>query len=98
MTIVTGEMFILLKLKDNISLKELEKFGFKYVDDRSFEGDFSHCYKAIGNNVELSISVRGRDIYAYTNTEENNTYIFSDGLDVLFDLIQADLVEKVDEK
>lgn len=88
----------MLKLKDNVSLKELEKFGFRYVEDRSFEGDFSHCYKSIGNNVELSISVRGRDIYAYTNTEENNTYIFSDGLDVLFDLIQAGLIEKVEDK
>lgn len=84
----------MLKLKENISLKELEKFGFRYVEDRSFEGDFSHCYKSIGNNAELSISVRGRGIYAYTNT----AYIFSDGLDVLFDLIQAGLIEKVEEK
>ena len=88
----------MLRLKENISLKELEKFGFRYVEDRSFEGDFSHCYKSIGNNVELSISVQGRDIYAYTNTEENNTYIFSDGLDVLFDLIQEGLIEKVERK
>lgn len=84
----------MLKLKENISLKELEKFGFRYVDDRSFEGDFSHCYKSIGNNAELSISAQGRCIYAYTNT----AYIFSDGLDVLFDLIQAGLIEKVEEK
>ena len=84
----------MLKLKDNVSLKELEKFGFRYVDDRSFEGDFSHCDKLIGNNVELSISAQGRGIYAYTNT----AYIFSDGFDVLFDLIQAGLVEKVEEK
>lgn len=88
----------MLKLKENISLKELEKFGFRYVDDRSFEGDFSHCYKSIGNNVELSISVQGRCIYPYITIEENNTYIFSDGLDVLFDLIQAGLVEKVEDK
>ena len=88
----------MLRLKENISLKELEKFGFSYVDDRSFEGDFSHCDKLIGNNVELSISAQGRSIYAYTNTEENNTYIFSDGLDVLFDLIQEGLIEKVEKK
>ena len=84
----------MLKIKDNVELKELEKFGFRYVDDRSFEGDFSHCYKSIGNNAELSISAQGRCIYAYTNT----AYNFSDGFDVIFDLIQAGLVDKVKER
>lgn len=88
----------MLKLKESISLKELEKFGFRYVDDRSFEGDFSYCDKVIGNNVTLGISARVRGIFTDIATEENNTYIFSDGLDVLFDLIQAGLVEKVDGK
>ena len=91
-------MFILLRLKENISLKELEKFGFRYVDDRSFEGDFSYCDKAIGNNVTLGISARVRGIFTDITTEENNTYIFSDGLDVLFDLIQEGLIEKVERK
>ncbi len=89
----------MLKLKDNIELKELEKFGFKYVEDKSFEGDFSYCEKAIGGNIILDISARNRLMLTYiTEKDSNMTYIFSDGLDVLFDLIQAGLVEKVELK
>lgn len=87
----------MLKLKDNVDLKELEKFGFKYVEDKSFEGDFSYCEKAIGGNIVLDINVHcGRKLLTdITKPESNLTYIFSDGLDVLFDLFQAGLVEKV---
>ena len=74
----------MLRLKDNISLKELENFGFKYIENKSAKGDFSYCEKPIGGNVVLSISVLG--IYSDTTIEENNiTYIFSDCLDILFD-------------
>ena len=48
----------MLKVKDNVDLKELEKYGF--VDDE-----------------------------IYTN---------SDTLDFIYDLIKADLIEKVDDK
>lgn len=86
----------MLKIKDNIELKELEKFGFKYVEDKSFEGDFSYCEKQIGGNIVLGVDARGRKLLTdITTTESNMTYIFSDGLDSLFDLIRAGLVEKV---
>ena len=86
----------MLKIKDNIDLKELEKFGFKYVEDKSFEGDFSYCEKQIGGNVVLGVAARNRILYPdITNAESNITYIFSDGLDVLFDLFQEGIVEKV---
>lgn len=88
----------MLKLKDNVELKELEKFGFKYVEDRSFEGDFSYCEKRIGGNVVLGIGARNRRFLADITEKDNNmTYIFSDGLDVMFDLFQAGLVEKVEK-
>lgn len=29
----------MLKIKDNVELKELEKFGFKYVEDKSYKGE-----------------------------------------------------------
>lgn len=31
----------MLKIKDNVELKELEKFGFKYVEDKSYKGSKS---------------------------------------------------------
>ena len=87
----------MLKIKDNIELKELEKFGFKYIEDKSYKGDFSYCGKLIGDNVILGVSEPSRVIYSSITITET-TFIFSDGLDVIFDLIQAGLVEKVEER
>lgn len=101
----------MLKIKDNVNLKELEKFGFKYYED----GDF-YCYEKadplnslwnvheswiktttiiiIAENLDRNIRVHlgvqskgndndcGRDVY---------------GIDIIFDLISAGLVEKVGE-
>ena len=30
----------MLKIKDNVELKELEKFGFKYIEDKSSKGEY----------------------------------------------------------
>ena len=87
----------MLKIKDNIELKELEKFGFMYIEDKSSNGDFSYCEKLLGSNSILGVSAPGRVIYSNITITET-TYIFSDGLDVIFDLIQAGLVEKVKER
>ena len=87
----------MLKIKDNVELKELEKFGFKYVEDKSSKGDFSYCEKLIGDNVILGVTEPGRVIYSNITISET-TYIFSDGFDVIFDLIQAGLIEKVKER
>lgn len=84
----------MLKIKDNVELKELEKFGFKYIEDKSYKGDFSYCEKLIGANIILGASEPSRVIYSNITVTET-TYIFSDGLDVLFDLFEHGLVEKV---
>lgn len=85
----------MLKIKDNVDLKELEKFGFEHIEQTCYIGDFSYYKKQIGGNITLGVAARGRIILADTTDEGNWTYIFSDGFDVLFDLIQAGLVEKV---
>ena len=77
----------MLKIKDGVDLKELEKFGF-------FKGNA--CYKCrldceftceVLNNRCIDIDYDGSENYEYQNWVSN--------LDVLFDLIQAGLVEKV---
>ena len=90
----------MLKIKDNVDLKELEKFGFKYIEDkRSLQGDYSYCEKQIGGNAMLGVAAHSRLLLADVTIEEDTrTYIFSNGLDVLFDLIQAGLVEKVERQ
>lgn len=85
----------MLKIKDGINLKELEKFGFTYTENKCSMGDFSNYKKLIGGNIVLIIGARGRLMLADITEEGNWTYIFSDGFDVLFDLFQAGLVEKV---
>lgn len=68
----------MLKIKDNIDLKELEKFGFQ----QGLEG----CYNYI---VKTDYITGG--VYIDENRE---VYCDNWALDILFDLIKADMVEK----
>lgn len=80
----------MLKIKDNVDLKELEKFGFE-EDDLQY---FYYAFTEPDPNSEIRIYV------------EVETRIISTGFDhyvspykihdKLYDLIKADLVEKVE--
>ena len=80
----------MLKIKDNVDLKELEKFGFemindiyiKNIDDRKF---FIKCFE---DTREVLIE---NSEYKFGWRLENNQ------LDALYDLIKADLIEKVSD-
>lgn len=72
----------MLKIKDDVDLKELEKFGF--VDN--------NCYCTLyGDYADLFVDKEGGRIFI---EEDTCSYEKTDVLDVLFDLIQAGLVEK----
>lgn len=77
----------MLKIKDNVDLKELEKFGFAYHNDIE-SGYYGCCEKSNGFTEVFINNARVISIYAITKKS-----IFD--LDVLYDLIQAGLVEKV---
>lgn len=74
----------MLKIKNDVNLKELEKFKFK---KEKFYYTLNRCKH---KDVELD---------GYTvdlETRKINNYTVSDNtLDVLYDLIQAGLIEKV---
>ncbi len=79
----------MLKIKDNVNLKELEKYGFKEYND---------CYSRDYNNDYLTrIDKETREIlkvdYEWSFLEnkyyKNSTYKIDD-------LIKADLVEKIE--
>lgn len=78
----------MLKIKDNVDLKELEKFGFEYT---------SYCRDKEGNDCLLycflSISPCDRTIEISSGYDEVNGY---EEIEKLFDLIQAGLIEKVE--
>lgn len=74
----------MLKIKDNVDLKQLEKFGFKINYDDWYEyrlNDYSNIYvKPISRELLLR---------AYSIS-----YFADNDLTKLYDLIKADLVEK----
>lgn len=78
----------MLKIKDNIDLRELEKYGI--YECLSYCGNF----EGYGD--------KGQDIFIYKFSKIIDTGCHLDEMDLanhdnlLYDLIKADLVEKVD--
>ena len=82
----------MLKLKDSVSLKELENYGFKLIGGVYYK---TICEGRRGQSFELII-YNDRFIQGYSNGADGDgeeDYID----DTLYDLIKADLIEKVDE-
>jgi len=84
----------MLKIKDNVKLKELEKFGFKY--DKEMNYYYKHCIGTFNKFIVLIEedidSFRGQIVFY--NDRAFNTTLY---MDTLYDLIQAGLVEKVEK-
>ena len=81
----------MLKIKDNVNLKELEKFGFEYEEDEDekywckYLSDMEHKL-FIMNNREIKQG-KFQLIYGFKEVDLEEKWIQ--------DLIKADLVEKV---
>ncbi len=76
----------MLKIKDDADLKELEKYGFKYFKNEVYE-----AWEIDNWNSYLGVETKNRILQIgcqdYNEIEE----------DIIYDLIKADLVEKVGE-
>ena len=74
----------MLKIKDNIDLAELEKFGF---------AKFGDMYRKPIGHTDIIIwgELRTLDI-----DNEINCYYIDDYNDIIYDLIKADMVERVE--
>lgn len=88
----------MLKIKDNVGLKELEKFGFKrqmfpISNGKTFTTEYRRAYFN-EPDIITSIDDETREIYdwcdAFTYDREIDKIMFND-------LIKANLVEKVGE-
>ena len=79
----------MLRIKKEVDLKELEKFGFKYVYNDF--NDYVAYQKGELFDQFMCVEPKDRILKIYTSDDC--------GIDenVLFDLIKADLVEKVVE-
>lgn len=78
----------MLKIKDEVDLKELEKFGFRivFVGKRS---KYQFC-KDIGNTQIYNIKIDENRVIHF-----NQLSVHNEMPDIIYDLIQAGLVEKV---
>lgn len=84
----------MLKIKNEVDLKELEKYGFSYLS-------YNNTYiKDLGNDRRgafCTLYIENKILYIDFCGDDNG-YSGNDILDdVLYDLIKADLVEKVKE-
>ena len=96
----------MLKIKDDVDLKELEKFGFKPKYNEN-TGEIcayqKKCEKDVGGlliTITETISlIRIFRAFRMKNVEWRiNQYNNYFDIDTLYDLIQAGLVEKVEDK
>lgn len=76
----------MLKIKDNVDLKELEKFGF---EDTGLEYEWSDDDGWLYDTIRVAKDYKDIKFIIYDD--------FEGMLNILFDLIQAGLVEKVEE-
>lgn len=80
----------MLKIKDNVDLKELEKYGFKTI---TIVGKTKYqLVKIIGNCEIYNIKI-GED----NSIHYNQLSVYNELPSVIYDLIKAGLVEKVEE-
>ena len=92
----------MLKIRDGVDLKELEKFGFKRIINDTYSKEMNN----LDDRYETSILVNPLNketenhVVYYINNDEKNGNIEEDcidltgELDTLYDLIKADLVVK----
>ena len=76
----------MLKIKDNVDLKELEKFGFVKYHYRE-----NHDYYMYPDTQDYSIYIFIENREIMVNKADDNDLI------VIYDLIKADLVEKIED-
>lgn len=86
----------MLKIKDNVDLKELEKYGFVFEKAHGLINERYVYYDEDEQTVE--IATNDKTIFV---EDISGSYTFGaivdNALSVLYDLIKADLVEKVSE-
>ena len=97
----------MLKIKGNVDLKELEKFGFVKTNETTYfkleENNNWEEFESVIIVNPLNREIPNEIVY-YTDTltdgielDENNMQLVST-MDTLYDLIKSDLVEKVSDK
>lgn len=80
----------MLKIKDSVDLKELEKFGLKFNEEN---GRYEYIERNIDGETYIFINSWNKKILFVQRKNYDNVC-----LEILYDLIQAELVEKVEKE
>ena len=85
-----------LRIKSNVDLKELEKFGMKYNGgSECWCMEYTYCVFTIydtNREIQLNLLETG-----FSSLWKEYDKLNNQALGILFDLIKADLVEKVED-
>ena len=90
----------MLKIKDSVNLKELEKFGFEVFGENTARKIYYKNYaKRISTEDDTWLCIEHREIWFIENgaKDSNERYFGNPQFDTLYDLIKADIVVKVEE-
>ena len=89
----------MFKIRDNVDLKELEKFGFYYWCNQDQEyGVYSYNYSKDYSIPDICIDISVKDRILKFHTFEDIYINDIRGIaDLIYDLTQAGLIEKVME-
>ena len=89
----------MLKIKDNVDLEELKKFGFKYEKKkyyietaRDLMDSETNAVFPVSKRFAIYVNVNDRKV---TITKNIVCWQNQSKVDVIFDLIKADFIEKV---
>jgi len=82
----------MLKIKDNVELKSLQKYGFKYWGDDHYKASYMYDEGFRGCNCAINVYTKDRRL------EIVDSYSQEVWDEVLFDLINDGLVEKVENE
>lgn len=81
----------MLKIRDNVDLKELEKYGFIHLDEMPDTYTY-HIPSKSKQKKDLHINK-----YGFMAIEMYKSYYGMEIPEIIYDLIKADLVVKVEE-
>lgn len=84
----------MLKIKDDVDLKELEKYGFNSFKNGYYKRWYASEYGIC--SYEINSDTR-KIIFTICDNPAWNYFFKTEINDTLYDLIKADMVEKVEE-
>ena len=85
----------MLKIKDSVDLKELEKFGFEVFGENTARKIYYDNY----GEDDTYFMIEHREIWFIENgaKDSNERYFGNPQFNDLYDLIKADMEEKIEE-